>query len=288
VEEMDENEGSKPIDQKTIQDHLAERARKYAEWWDLREALGPDDVFARGRNPIIFAPPKLIWREYAGPTEDSSALEKQTAIRKLIRSYDEGKFRLPTSGTISALMTALDLRLALESNDNMELDELSSKEILERLAKSLQNDKKHLKRPDLSSLAESPRAWRIFKDGALARALSVDDKQDREYIERIQGAIDERIRNGRDQRLQMSMRELLENISQKAINDPEFIAAYEDMDWGRPETLLFGPASEEEIRSTEERLGVELPEDYNDFLRTSNGLKVLFHISAPPLHQAGK
>ncbi|KZT68607.1 hypothetical protein DAEQUDRAFT_757495 [Daedalea quercina L-15889] len=50
-------------------------------------------------------------------------------------------------------------------------------------------------------------------------------------------------------------------------------------DW---KTLLLPPASPLAIRETEERLGVELPADFKDFLLVSNGLDTLT-IDAPPL-----
>jgi hypothetical protein len=63
VGEKNDNEQGWRIGEKDIQDYLADTAKTYAECWNLREALGPEDVFARGRNPIEYRPPKLIWRE---------------------------------------------------------------------------------------------------------------------------------------------------------------------------------------------------------------------------------
>lgn len=277
------------IGDKEIQEYLADRAKNYAECWNLREALGPEDVFARGRNPIVYGSPKLTWREYTGPTDNSSATEKQTAIRKLIKSFDEADIRnLSCNEIINALTTALDMRLALESTKDPELDELSSGEIIRRIAKTVENEKDYLNTWTLSSLTESPRAWGVFKDGALARALSMDDIEAREYISVIRGAIDERMRSGRIQLPEAQMKETLEDVSHNATKSPRVVAWYEEMDWAPPETLLFNPAPEEEIHATEKRLGVELPEDYKNFLRISNGFKVPSVVFDPPLYEAGK
>jgi hypothetical protein len=117
----------------------------------------------------------------------------------------------------------LDLRLAQETSNGTELDEVSSASIVKSIAKTLEAENMYLNTSSLTGLTESPRAWRIFRDSALARALCIDNKEAENYIAEIQGAIDERMPNGRLRPPEMQMKEMLEDVSRNAVKDPEVI-----------------------------------------------------------------
>lgn len=48
-------------------------------------------------------------------------------------------------------------------------------------------------------------------------------------------------------------------------------------------TLLKDPASDSDIRDTEERLNIKLPDDYKVFMRLSNGLDTVYSLDKPGL-----
>ncbi|KZT68606.1 hypothetical protein DAEQUDRAFT_727729 [Daedalea quercina L-15889] len=51
--------------------------------------------------------------------------------------------------------------------------------------------------------------------------------------------------------------------------------------WGSHDTILRPPASSAAIQEAEKRLGIELPEDYKQFLLISNGIEFMPSINAP-------
>jgi len=64
------------------------------------------------------------------------------------------------------------------------------------------------------------------------------------------------------------MREILKEISEKAILLGDFKFTEEQV---KTKWLGYAPAKSSEIKKTEERLGIELPEDYQHFLEITNG-----------------
>jgi hypothetical protein len=64
------------------------------------------------------------------------------------------------------------------------------------------------------------------------------------------------------------MEQLLKDISKLSVSIGEAIASEAQI---KDNWLGFEPASEEQIKATEERLGLKLPEDYINFLKITNG-----------------
>jgi hypothetical protein len=64
------------------------------------------------------------------------------------------------------------------------------------------------------------------------------------------------------------MKEVLKEISEKAILLGDFKFTDEQV---RTQWLGYPPANSSEIKNTEERLGIELPENYKEFLKITNG-----------------
>ena len=64
------------------------------------------------------------------------------------------------------------------------------------------------------------------------------------------------------------MREILKEISEKALLLGDFKFTDEQV---KTKWFGFAPAKHSEIKKTEERLGIELPEDYKQFMEITNG-----------------
>ncbi|KAF2745373.1 hypothetical protein M011DRAFT_375868, partial [Sporormia fimetaria CBS 119925] len=128
----------------------------------------------------------------------------------------------------------------------------------------------------LQRLAESERAWDIFRAGALR--------------ETIEAAIDQRIAKGPARLPDLSMREILETIDKNNRENPAAREYWMDMNDDEYEvpSLFRDAATTEQIHQLEERLGIKLPDDYKEFLGLSNGFGQAFSgiISEAPLHSS--
>jgi hypothetical protein len=102
-------------------------------------------------------------------------------------------------------------------------------------------------------------------------------------FQNLKNALATRIERGVRTLPQYSMRDLVLKLDENTIRHD-----YDEMNGILQEELLeqkfmgnrsilHQPATEEEIQSLEQRLGVELPEDYKEFLRISNGLEGIWN-----------
>jgi hypothetical protein len=182
----------------------------------------------------------------------------------------------------SALVKALDLRLALTEKDYAVVSASSTtektaaphehlptvEEILGRIAARLHGNSQ------IRYLAQSARAWKILKNGALAKAIGVQDAKVTDLAQRIRDAFSDRFRDGRQILPADPMKDLIRVISD---NTQIYLGTEEHRNEvgapdEAPESLIRPGATIEKIAELERILGVKLPEDYKEFLSLSDGL----------------
>jgi hypothetical protein len=71
-----------------------------------------------------------------------------------------------------------------------------------------------------------------------------------------------------------------------ALSWEELVPALDVLKWENHETLLKAPASSQTIREAEDLLGIELQQDYKQFLSVSNGIEFMPSINAPGFRSA--
>jgi hypothetical protein len=216
---------------------------------------------------------------------DMTSLQKLESIENVlarVEGLEPDEYRHSRTGAMamnvsSALVSALNLKLS--PDDTQDVEPLPSAEaILGLIAKRLSAN------CQIQYLAESRHAWRILKDGALAKVLKLNTKKATQFIKEFEQVIDERFSNGKLNLNNIPMRQLLEKLEDLTLNDPSREAnGYTP----RTEKTIFQePATVAEIAETEKRLNIELPEDYKEFLSLTNGFGQF--LSEPPLHPARK
>ncbi|KAF2817783.1 uncharacterized protein BDZ99DRAFT_374207 [Mytilinidion resinicola] len=195
-----------------------------------------------------------------------------------------------TSGSVamdksSGLVRALDLRIKLADQGHVDEDKVPSvDDILGMIASRMHANSQ------IDYLAQSARAWKILKDGALAKAVGVDDKKVQQLAEEVEKTFKLRLEGGRQRRPERSMLELLQELAHNTVHNPssreDLMARQDNKD--EPDSPFDGrePATPEEIAELEKRLKITLPDDYKEFLRISNGFGNTWGgiLHNPPLH----
>lgn len=127
------------------------------------------------------------------------------------------------------------------------------------------------------NLSRSRYVWQYLKDGALARAIRVDDTKLKKFQIEVFETFKERLEKGPRRTFKdLPMRDLLNMCNENTLKN----AVWEEMDVdpeNPPETILHEGATEEEIAGLEKKLGHSLPADYKEFLSLTNGMESLWN-----------
>ena len=146
----------------------------------------------------------------------------------------------------------------------------------------------------IQGIAQSSRAWPLLEQGVLARAVGVNDSKVVDLAAKVMKAFTYRFKHGRQMPQPPNPGETIPELLQVCANN----TARYGGDWRiecdepgeiDPSTVLRSPGlSEEEISKLEGRLDIQLPSDYAQFFRTSNGLGETWNGSSmdPELHPA--
>jgi hypothetical protein len=140
----------------------------------------------------------------------------------------------------------------------------------------------------ITYLTQSAKAWELLKDGALAKAVGVKEEKVQELGWKVIETFKTRYESGvqRSGMWDKSVEELVRIISRNSVNNPAAKIFWNEMygveveeegstvgDEGRPLTrILKDPLPLNDIAALEERLNISLPNDYKDFLETTNGM----------------
>ncbi|KAF9781029.1 hypothetical protein IL306_014726 [Fusarium sp. DS 682] len=223
-----------------------------------------------------------IWPEEIPEKDRSQAAYDKTATKHALdtddgdEQHDKGKLQeqikqakeygINDSNVVDALSTAF--KLASKQTSEMEDIQNDSRvqEVLQLLAENL------YKRDIISRLAGRHELSALLATGVLARKVLVDNKKIEALGNEIIETFAERFTNGRKPAEIESkpMKEVLLELERNT--KPKSLGFWEEMEQDPPETLFnLPPATDEQISSLEKRLKVALPDDYKDFLKTTNG-----------------
>ncbi|KAF1981125.1 hypothetical protein K402DRAFT_398822 [Aulographum hederae CBS 113979] len=187
----------------------------------------------------------------------------------------------------AALAKAYDLSLLLAEQQSEALANLPSPEqLLGRISKRLHCNHQ------LDDLPCSRKVWKELAQGALAKAVGVQDDKVRALAEEVEQTFRQRCEEGLQRMPDQPIEQLLSTIDKNTRTNKgalEFFEGY--LGAGvEPETLYLDPAGPAEILELERRLNVTLPNDYKTFLSISNGFAWSWNgiIMDAPLHPASK
>ncbi len=124
-------------------------------------------------------------------------------------------------------------------------------------------------------LAANRYASKLLLDGLLAEVCELDSERSERYLQEWLIIVDRRFGSGPELVYEkLEWPRLLQRISQKAMQRT-------DVDFSAIENkgLCHAPASQEEINAVEAKLGTRLPDDYKQFLQSSNGLEAFDSVS---------
>ena len=265
-----------PVTRGDVQAELEKLAKGWAQSW-----YSPD----RER-------PGIGWGNVQKKKEQSaSSKSPEQAIREIIAGIQEmhpEEHRNSQTGWLamkasSGLVNALDLRLQLEESGlETEGEEgvPNVDELLDIIATRLNANQQ------VQTLCQSPRIWKLLSEGALARVLGIDSEKVDAFAKAVEETVDERFRSGRVDYPELPIKDILKQMEQNTREDPE---AYEDErggNLGEDDTLFRDAATAQDIAETEKRLSITLPDDYKEFVLTTNGFGAPFSgiINEPPLH----
>jgi hypothetical protein len=271
--------GSRVKDEDVSEENIAQkmegRANMYArQWyWPGASTQSQSSGSTEGTDDELNKNPHTL----ADPTPEM-------ARRAIIRILDA----FNSKGMCGGLVSALDLRLRFpdlddDDQDGSEATILSASLILERIARHLE------RRQAQDDLGQSPAIWNFLSTGGLVKALEIGEPDIEAFESQVLEAVDQRVYHGRQDPPALAGLDIKDTLlvmqhNTKANTDAR--EAYEN--WGYPisDTLFRDPAPPEDIAKLEERLGVQLPEDYIEFLRLSNGFGAMRGRidNEPPLH----
>lgn len=175
-----------------------------------------------------------------------------------------------------ARSVALDLAIKLAekqgfdpSHDTKVLD------ILATIARHFPN------RWERNHLVESPDRVSLFMSRALANIWGLSDQELDSRAAKILDACRERYWRDSSTQGPETISELLQSCNKDSVTKTDTPADVAE----RPTSLYKPPATEQDILALEQRLGVNLPDDFKAFLRTSNGFEGIWNgfWPGPPL-----
>ena len=266
--------------------------------WDCTSSLWPTGEFEKvkeDQKPISdraeeYA--KELWSE-TGILEEDQRYDEQ-ALQKLaekVKETDPDIFdpdapikNNATRSTSAILTKALEVAIVLHDRDiTPELPD--TEQVLRWILKRL------YARGQLSSLVKSSRAWGVLQDGALARAVWVNEDEINKFAETVIETFTQRFSLGpSNPNLEgKSIAELVEMISDNTVNNEGARADYDENELQKyPTTVLRNPLNNIQIAYLEDTLQISLPEDYKEFLSRTNGLETAWSglMMNPPLYSA--
>lgn len=273
---------NRPVTRSDVKAEVQRLADSYAKSWfrpgQMRSRLGTANI-------------SKDLKETAPEPSMETPAQAQRVITQILTAVDrmgpEG-FKDAETGALamdasSGLVNALNLRLRLteQGKDVAGHKGLPSAEaILRRISKRLNANQQ------IEYLAQSQRAWRMLARGALADMLAIDKEKIEVFARELEDAIDERFGNGRLEITDATTHALLKTMELNSRTNPDADEGGPDGRLDADKTLFRNPATAQQIEETEERLGIKLPDDYNEFMLITNGFGAAFSgiLFEPPLH----
>lgn len=246
------------------------------EDWKTEEGIGKIEEAFQWRRFVDHNPHNEVLLALAREDDRGGQVTTRSRCRRLGSADDPGVIAIALSVAVRHLsLIGMPLAQIEQDSEVQHLLELISQQMV-------RGDR-------VWALMERRNLWPLLLSSALARKIPVDDEKIREVAKDALSAFSERFRNGRKPSIleSLSIPELVQRIND---NTRTSLPLYEEGDdfINVPETLLKAPLAdiEERIAAMDERVGEVLPEDYKEFLRTTNGLESSWSglFLATPLH----
>jgi hypothetical protein len=228
-------------------------------------------------------------------------------LREFTTSEDEWDHSDATTGSMamsksSILLKTLEIAAVLRKQGGSHAGEGLPEvdEIMGWIAKRLHANQM------ITCLTQSAKAWELLKDGALAKAMGVKEEKVQELGRKVIDAFKTRYESGVQScgMFDQSVEELVRIISHNNANNPAAKSFWEEM-YGIGEeeegskdgdedrlltSILKDPLPRKDIAALEGRLKISLPNDYKDFLATTNGMGAAWDgfVAEPPLFPASE
>ena len=222
--------------------------------------LWPDSIPAHERTPEYLRSletERIVWKRETHLSEEG--LEKLITVATgggRMDAWGEKELRADD------LTAAMDLALFMNRRDR-------ALDLLEAIANNW-----HLCWQELS---KSRQAWRYLKHQALARTIEIDETKLDTFFGEVHATFAERLEKGAARIFKDTpMKELAQKCNDNTIKN----AVWEEMDVDPdepPETILHEGATEEQIAECEKRIGHDLPHDFKELLRATNGMGSLWN-----------
>lgn len=180
-----------------------------------------------------------------------------------------------------APMVALDIAVKLAEKRGVEPS--CDTRVLEMVAAIAEHFPNKWERVDM---LDSPSRVSVFKSGALAKIWGLSDQElDSRAVELLE-ACRQRFWHGPSTRGPEAISGLLQSCNDDTVTKSESL----DDDEEKPTSLFKPPATEQEILDLEQKLGIDLPDDFKAFLRTSNGFEGIWNgvFPGPPLRSTAE
>ncbi|KAM0546665.1 hypothetical protein ACHAPJ_010803 [Fusarium lateritium] len=245
-----------------------QREIRYLNYAFAETDIWPDEIFMADREEkeledIAMHEPR------ASPSDSGSEMGDSDYARFHDLLYtDEGCDA--TSGRSAksrsaALADALAIAIDMASDANSGISEIEQdkkvQKVLDHISRRMHSD------GAVKCLTERRVNWKILATGALTRKIDVDMARLDALAEEVIATFKKRFEKGR-QSQKGSIKELLMELDRNTRNNSD---TYEENDEPVPETLFSVPATDEQILEVERKLDIQLPNEYRDYLKISNG-----------------
>ncbi|KAF4944213.1 hypothetical protein FSARC_14728 [Fusarium sarcochroum] len=254
------------LSQDASQDH--HREIQYLKYAFAESNIWPDEITLESRREeelegIVMLEPGV------SPSDSGSEMGDTDYARFHDLLYTDencdGMDGRPAMTRSAALADALAIAIDMASEDNPDIQEIEKdkkvQKVLDRISRRMHSH--HAAK----CLTERRINWSLLATGALARKIPVDLAKLDAFSEEVIATFKNRFEKGR-QLHEGSIKELLIELDRNTRNNSD--ASQYQME-PVPETLFSAPATDEQILAVERKLDIQLPDDYREYLKISNG-----------------
>lgn len=203
-------------------------------------------------------------RDLARTKEKLLALAAEGDSRGASKMYK----RLGVKDSTGAVVMALSLAVQQLTSAGKALGEIEMDDEVQEILTKIEH-RMSLGDP-VRPLLEQRNLWPLLMYGAMRRKIGVDENKMAMLSQEVVSAHRERFGGGRQQSFleELSIPDLIHTISENT----QYCTQKDGQELPPPIIREPPPDIDERIRALEQRVGETLPEDYKEFLRTSNGL----------------
>jgi hypothetical protein len=217
--------------------------------------LWPDSIPAEERTPEALSKmetERIVWKRSMNETEAGVDNLVAAAMGEgMTATWGEQQVH---GGDLTA---AIDLALFLDKREK-------ALDILQIFADNLNST--------WTELSKSRQVWRYLKHHALARTIEVNEDKLEAFSKEVYATFKERLEKGAARQFRdLPMKDLVNMFNENTLKNAVWEEMEADPD-NPPETILHNPATNEQITNLEKEIGNDLPDDFKEFLKYTNGM----------------